>query len=387
MILPFMILPFVSRILTKSNWGEVVALQSLAAVASIIIEYGFNMSATREVSTSQGDSIKNSKTAQEVFSARILLSFLCLVLFCVYGRFSQHGNLLWLAYISAVAQGFSPIWYFQGVEKLRQFAVLDSSMKVISNILIFIFIRGENDGWKILILQGLFIGLGQIINHLLMYKEIVFLRPSLLSAKLGIIHGFSLFIFRFSVTLYTSSNAFLLQFFVPSKLVADYGNAEKLVNLTRFFVPPAAQLVYPRVSIMLAKDKNAAKRFLSKIIISFFLFSCVISVVFLFFSSLIIPLWLGQKYISAIPIFKVLCLASPIIAISNFIGPSWLLNLNKDKEFNSIIFFAGLTNILEILFFVPKYGIIGMAYSVLTCELIVTFGMLVLFCKTSFNNE
>src|SRR5436190_22390445 len=48
-VLPLVIVPYLARILEPSGWGVMAFTQSLAEFVVLVIEFGFNLSATREI--------------------------------------------------------------------------------------------------------------------------------------------------------------------------------------------------------------------------------------------------------------------------------------------------------------------------------------------------
>ena len=91
-ILPLLILPFLVRILGAEKFGLVMFAQSLATFLTVFVDFGFNLSGTREISLARDDKQKLS----EIFSAimiikigLILVAFMILfVIVNVFSRFN-----------------------------------------------------------------------------------------------------------------------------------------------------------------------------------------------------------------------------------------------------------------------------------------------------------
>src|SRR3954454_7764881 len=54
-LLPLITLPYLARVLSRSELGLVVFVQTFSFVVALVVEYGFNLSATREVATRRED--------------------------------------------------------------------------------------------------------------------------------------------------------------------------------------------------------------------------------------------------------------------------------------------------------------------------------------------
>ena len=48
-LLPLVIIPYLARTLGPAGWGVVAFTQSIAEFMVLVIEFGFNLSATREI--------------------------------------------------------------------------------------------------------------------------------------------------------------------------------------------------------------------------------------------------------------------------------------------------------------------------------------------------
>ena len=55
LILPFITLPYLTRVLGVSNYGVVVMVYSIMQLLSVVCDYGFNLSATKEISLSRNN--------------------------------------------------------------------------------------------------------------------------------------------------------------------------------------------------------------------------------------------------------------------------------------------------------------------------------------------
>src|SRR5690606_36934846 len=116
LILPLLAIPFLARILRPEGWGVVVFAQAFAAVMFLIIDYGFYLSATREISRRRSEHQRVAQIVADVQSAKCILliavSVLSAVAYLLVPLFRQHPAHLFWAWFLAVSQGFSGNWYF-----------------------------------------------------------------------------------------------------------------------------------------------------------------------------------------------------------------------------------------------------------------------------------
>ncbi len=178
----------------------------------------------------------------------LLFSFLLLnILIFSFERFSKDWLIYLLSFGSVVAQFLFPVWFFQGVEKMRYMTYLNLVSKLIFTIAIFLFIEQKED----IYLVPLFFSLGGIIAGLLslyiIYKDfnITFKLQTLSTLKNYLTQGWHVFLSRFYVSMYTTTNLVLLGLFTNTTIVGYYSIAEKIVLALIGLYEPLNQTLYP----------------------------------------------------------------------------------------------------------------------------------------------
>jgi len=89
-LLPLLILPFLVRVLGTDKFGLVMFAQSLAVFLTVFVDFGFNLSGTREISLARD----NKKELSQIFSAimivKLLLIFIAFsILYIVVNFFTR----------------------------------------------------------------------------------------------------------------------------------------------------------------------------------------------------------------------------------------------------------------------------------------------------------
>lgn len=102
-------------------------------------------------------------------------------------------------------------------------------------------------------------------------------------------------------------------------------------------------------------------------VISLFVFP--FGIVLFSFANFLVPLALGEKWISAIPVVKILSIFG---IVSSFQGPfySLFLGVKKQNYVTFISFFSFLMMVITIIPLVFKFGVVGAAYSALISSLL-----------------
>ena len=139
----------------------------------------------------------------------------------------ENPKLLAAGIFYAVAQGFIPLWFFQGLERMRLAATLETCGRIIGLISIFTFVRSADDTWIALFIQGLAPALTTVAGLIMAYRAIPFRLPTWALVSESLKRGWPLFVFRSGESLFGVENAFILGLFATPTQVGYFASAEK----------------------------------------------------------------------------------------------------------------------------------------------------------------
>ncbi len=182
-ILPIVTIPYLARVLGPHAWGVVVFAQGFSAWLSRLLEYGFNLSATRDVAGHRSDTERVAGIVSGVLGAQVLLAIAAGLAALIAGltvpSFQGRTLYLVLAWLAAVTQGANPLWFYQGFEDMRLPALLSVTARLIATAGIFFLVNSPGDGWIVLALQvaGGFASSGIAIGS--MYRRVPARMPRL----------------------------------------------------------------------------------------------------------------------------------------------------------------------------------------------------------------
>lgn len=356
--LPLLTLPYLVRVLGVEKYGLVMFAQSLIVFFNILVDYGFNLSATREVSVNRDNKEKITEIFSSVMTIKLLLLTASLLLLTIvvfsFERFYADKELYFITFTLVLGQALFPIWYFQGLERMKYITLINILSRVIFTVAIFIFIHEESDYILVPLLNGLGVITGGIYALYLIRKSFnqKFVIQNLTTLKRHFKDSTDFFLSRVSVSIYTSANAFVLGMFTNNTMVGYYSIAEKLYQAIQGLYGPITQALYPYV----AKERNIAlfkKIFYSVIALNI----AGVAFLFVFGESIFSLLFTHKIGEESINVFHVFLLANLVAVPSILIGYPLLGALGFTRFANNSVMLASAYHLLGLLFVIVFFEI------------------------------
>lgn len=376
---PLITLPYLARTLQPAAWGNLVFAEAFARYTAMLVEYGFQLSATRDIARARHNPAQRAAHVAGVLGGQLLLAIvaLCAIPPLLLTATPLHGRatLLAVALAWGLALAASPIWYFQGMERMKVMAAIDITAKAAAAAGLFLLVRHPGDEGRAVALQAVMAALSTAVGFVLVSRETRVGRPSLAAGWRALRSGFSLFLFRSAISLYTTANVLLLGLFATPAVVGLFGGAERITRAALSAFAPFNQTFFPRVSYLMEHDPAAARRTTRASALAMLALGLAVGAFLAAAAPWIVAILLGPAYQAAVPLLRWLALLAPLVAVSNVLGIQWMLPLGLERAMNVILLSAGLGNVLCACLLAPRFGGVGMAASVIAAETGVTLAV------------
>jgi polysaccharide transporter, PST family len=372
-IIPLILLPILVNNLGNEKFGLLIFAQVFINYFNLLVNFGFDLSATRQISIHRNNDKRLSEIFYSVFFIRlILLLFSIILLYFILkyiDKFNEFQEIYWVTFISVIGQFLFPLWFFQGLEKMKYITIINTLSKIFFLILTIILIKNEDDYIVAAYLYSFgFLTSGLFSIFLIYYKfPIKFLIPSKRKLRFYFLESLHFFLSRVSVSLYTSSNVFILGLVSNYTVVGYYSIALKIYSALQSLYITISTALYP----YMAKNKDIPlfkKLFIILVFINLFM----LSIVYTFEIDLFKFLFNNYEQIS-IQIFNILLLVSLISMASILLGYPLLAALGYKKISNNSVIFGSFYHIIAlfILYATNNLTIYTIAYLLVSTEILV----------------
>ncbi|PLY14352.1 MAG: flippase [Sulfurimonas sp.] len=370
-ILPLITLPYLVRVLGVEYFGLLAFATATVTYFSILTDYGFNLTATREISIHRDNKAKVIEIFSSVMTIKVILMFVSFLLLTIlvfsFEKFSKDALVYFLTFGTVIGQVLFPVWFFQGMERMKYITYLNILSKVIFTIAIFLFVQEQSDFYLVPLLTSIGFLVAGIWSLYLVKKEfgVRFELQSIDTIKTYFINSWNVFVVDFLPNLYNNFSTFFLGFFASMEIVGYYALATKLVDVLNSFIYVIRNTTYP----YLAKNsKNFIK--IAKITIGA---GALFTVCLFGLSHLVIPLLFGETMRSSLLYLYIIGLSPLLLAITTTYGSNRMLVMKKDKEMKDITIQYSLFGFVLALVLIPFFGAVGSAVTLVSSRLLMTY--------------
>lgn len=382
---PLITAPYVARVLEPDGVGLYNFSNTYASYFALFALLGIPMYGIREVAKLRDDKNKLNDFVSEVFSATVITTFFCSILFvlsvvCV----SQLNRNILIFLIAGVVLYTSPFridWFFSGKEEFGFITLRSLLIKTISVFCLFAFVREKDD----LFIYTIIFVCSFVVNEIWNFIRLRNTGIRLYFTLRGIRHiksSMTLFSAVVAASIYTYLDSIMLGFLTDYSQVGFYNSATHISKSLLPIVTSLAVVALPRLSYYLKDEKWDEINALVEKSVSVTAFLCFpITFAVIAIAPEFIPLFYGPLFSSAILPLQIIIGVVIAIGFSNLLGVQILAGLGHDKLLLIMTLVGAIVNFSLNVVLIPSYGAIGAAIASVLAEFIVMFVGLIFVVK------
>lgn len=379
-VLPFVTLPYLIKVLGFQQYGAIVLALSLITYFQAVTDYGFNLSATREIAQHRHSNKQLSYIYSKTMISKIIL--LIFSLFCLCGlilcipQFRADFLVYSLMCLILIGQTLFPEWFFRGVEQMRYITILDLIIKISFTLGVFFLIKKPEDYWVYPLIFGLsYIFVGVFSNIFLLKKfQLKFVNIHLDKIKKNLKFGFPLFLNQFFPNLFNNTTNFLVGIILGKSAAGMFGATRQVIQILTVFNSVVSTVFFP----YLVKNKNKFNIYRRVYLGVFLLIFYFVWIFHYDFFNL-----LGVSYVGLERVFLFLLLGVLFIVIYSIYATNYLIARGKDNVVMKITILASLAGFFCAFPLIKYFGMVGAAVNIFICQLILGVASYFSFRKDS----
>ena len=371
-LLPVLTIPYVSRVLSADGIGINTVTYANTQYFILPGSLGISIYATKKIATIREKKDKLKKTFWEIFSIQFTGCILAYMVFALtLGQSHKYGVFYMLQgfYILAAAVDIS--WYFLGIENFKNASLRSFFAKIISVILIFIFVKTRDDLWKYILINAGTMFVGQLIMWFYVGKDMLKVKEiGKLKIAMHIMPILALFVPQIATQVYTVLDKTMIDLFKGAVEAGYYDQSQKIVRILLSVVTSLGIVMLPRIANLFSKDDlNEVKKSLRKAFVVISFLSIPITFGLIGISDKFVPILFGNEFLSVIPLTKISPVLVIIIGLGNVFGTQYLLAIGKNKEYTASVCIGALVNFCFNLLLIPRFAAMGAVIATVSAEL------------------
>ena len=310
LIFPLFTLPYLTRVLSTQTYGVVTYVKSLIVYVQLFLDFGFLLSATKNIVMAKGDKNKINSIIGNTLFEKVLLGVIASILYliaCILIPILKNNFLFCLMYfLSSLATIFILDFLYRGIEKMNLVAIPYIISKIVTLICTFLLVKDDKN------------------------------------LKVSFVY----FISNFATTIFGALTTILAGFYVSIEEIAFWGICMQILSAAKALYNPLTNSLYPYM--IRKKDLELIKKISIFMIVPMF-FGIIIVI---FGNEIVMKIIGGNKYIAAGPILVYLLPAFVFSFYSMLYGWPVLGSIDKIKETSISTIFASIFQVVGLLFLI-----------------------------------
>lgn len=375
-VFPLISMPYLARVIGADGFGKIAFASAIVVWIQTISDWGFNLTATRDVAQNRNNKEKVSRIFSNVLWARCILTILSglilLFVVLVVPYLRENADIIFVTFLLVPGYILFPEWFFQAIERMKYTTIFNLIIKLIFTISVFIFIHKRED----YLIQPLLTTIGYLLCgigalYLILKKwGYTLYKPEWIEILKTIRNSTDVFINNLMPNLYNSFSVMLLGFFGGSTANGLYDGGNKFPTIFYQFQSVLSRAFYPFLSRR--PDRHS---FYAKLNIG----SAMIGAIFLIaISPLVIKVMLGDEFGKSVIVMQILSFSVIFLAMDYTYGTNFLIINHKEKPLRNLTFVSSIVGMSVSIPLVYYFSYIGAAITVLLCRGVLGVGTYIL---------
>lgn len=377
-IISFITLPYLLRVLGPEKYGAITFAQAIVNYGILLVDYGFNLTAPRDIAKADQSDVPRQFAAIMGAKFLLLLPVLCIgaALLAVFG---QNLDIWLLACILPALFGnvLFPVWYFQGIQRMKFITMFNLLARSISVVSIFALVHTALDYRLAAFLQSSGALVAGVAALIVLYRQApsLYRMPSWQDIRVKLAEGWDIFISTLFINLYTNSNVFILGVLTDDTAVGFYSAANKVIEAVKGLLSPISTAIFPHVSVLYRESREKAIKFLCKVLHLIGSASFVASLLVCIFADKIVTLIMGNSYGESVLLLRIISFLPFVIGLSNIFGIQTMVAFGMQRIFSRILLASAVVNFVLVFPMIYLWQEIGLSFAVVIVETFVTISM------------
>ncbi len=373
MLIPLLIFPYLIRVLGSGTYGMVIYAQAVLGYFVVLINFGFNITATKEISIHKENRNKLNKILSSILIIKGFLFLISIIILSLFifsiPEFQNQKTLFYLTLWMCFYEFIFPVYFFQGIEEMKYITVITLISRVVFLVFVFIFVNKPSDYLLVPIINGTGAILAGLISQIIILRKGIKYRWQKAYVLIHYLKkSYVMALAYASNTLKSNLNIVVVKFLFSYNEVAYFDLALKISRIGTSFLELISVSVFPKMS----RDKS--KTFLKKVIYLSLILSISFVIFTQIFASLLVEILGGKEMLNAVTLLRIIVVFVPIQILGGLLGRNGLIVNGYDKD---VLYSMAISSVFYILLIILGYFVLKSKMSLNHLGIIFVFSFLI----------
>lgn len=376
LIIPLITAPYLSRIVGADGVGIYSYTYSIVHYFMLFTLLGINNYGNRSIAKARDNKEHLSKTFWSIYLFQLLMGMSMLLFYTLYIFIfdNQYRMIAIIQSLYILSAMFDINWFYFGLEEFKMTITRNTFVKLGSVILIFLFVKNQNDLWKYTLIMSGMTALSQFLLWGFVRKKVNFIKIKWKDVANHIRPNLILFIPVVAISLYKIMDKIMLGAISNISEVGFYENAEKIINIPMTIISALGTVMLPRVSNLVVKGEHKKiNEYIHKSIKFIMFLSFGVTLGFISIGYKFAPLFFGSEFQKTGLLIMLLAPTLLFLSFANVLRTQYLIPNERDKIYIISVSLGALMNLILNLIFIPRYASIGACFGTIAAEFMVMF--------------
>lgn len=376
-LISLLTLPYLTRVMGVEEFGRVSFVQAVMALIIALTDLGFSWSATRSIAVNRDNRQFVSRVFAATWAAQWCLAIgSILVLSALVPTVTflrDDASLYYVGFGLVIGNVLLPLWLLQGLERMREVALIQLIGRVATLPLLFMLVKTPNDAvWAVASFSAGPIVAGiATVNWIYRSGLVERFRPSPSEIGNAITGASVLFLSKISMSIGALLPPIILGVVAGTTEAGYFGVADRVRRAVQALLGPISQALYPRMTLLFARDREAAQSLVSHSVMLVIILLGSAGVGIWVFADWIVRIIAGPDFGPAAGVLRCLAFLPLLVGVSNVLGIQVLLPNNFNAQFTKITSSAALLSVAIVVPLSYVNGAKGAAIAGVVAELYV----------------
>lgn len=373
MLVPLVTTPYVNRII--GAYGVGISTYTNTTIQYFILggSLGVAIYGNRQIAYVRDDAKQLTKTFLEIQIVKIVgIAISTAVFFLYLIGFARYKEYMLLQCINLLAAAFDIAWLFQGLENFKITVIRNMIVKIVSTVLIFVFVKTSSDTGTYIVILAMSVLLGNLTLWPHLKGTLVKINISELKPWTHIMPSLALLLPQIALQIYQVLNRTILGIFVSTNASGFYFDADTIIKVALSLITSIGTVMLPHAANEFAKGNEEKIRnfmYLSSDVTSALALTFSFGIAAISFK--LAPVFFGKEFL---PVGGAMFIEAPVIylaGISGVLGTQYLLPTNQLKKYTTSVVVGAVSSIVFNFILIPIWGLNGAMIATVISEIAV----------------